>query len=86
MKQVKELKPDEQKIYSKISLDHSLVDVRIETWGQKFGTVRQVCNQYGIKYTETNGVVEFSAPKLRMQMLIEKLHFARVYYCKRKLV
>ena len=77
----KEIPIADKKIYASIDLGKMLIDVRSYSYGLKFGTVRDICNQFGIKVTVMpNRVLEFSAPKLRMQMFIEKLHFSRTRY------
>jgi len=77
----REIEITDKKIYASVNLDQMLIDVRSYTYGLKFGTVRDICNQFGIKITAMQkGVLEFSAPKLRMQMFIEKLHFSRTRY------
>jgi hypothetical protein len=69
-------------IYSNVDLDKMLLDVRQGRYGQKFGRVKDICRQYGIKYRQTPNGLEFTAPKLRLQMFIEKLHFSKTYYRK----
>ena len=77
----KEIVVPENKIRATVSLNQTLYDVRGNSYGLKFGTVEDICRQFGIKVTPlANGVLEFSAPKLRLQMLIEKLHFSRNKY------
>ena len=82
MKINKELKPSELKLFAKVSLTKQLYDVRPGRRGMSFGTVENVCRQYGISYKKTPSGFEFSAPKLRLQMLMEKLHFSRINYHK----
>jgi len=67
-------------VYSNIGLNFGLKDTRGDRPPLKFGTVEQVCRQYGIKYKQLDNCIEFYAPKLRMQCFIEKLHFARMPY------
>jgi len=78
---MKETKIEDKKIYAAVPLGRMLIDLRSNTYGIKFGTVEGMCKQFGVNVTVLkNGVLEFSAPKLRMQMLIEKLHFSRTRY------
>ena len=57
-----------------------LSDKRIYTRGMIFGTIESVSKQYGIKLKECEGYIELSAPKSRLQMVVEKLHFAAIKY------
>lgn len=75
-----EPKQEELTVYSKVALNKLLKDVRVNTYGFKFGTVESICKQFGIKYKVLSDCVEFKAPKLRLQMLIEKLHFSKTGY------
>lgn len=78
---MKEIKIEDKKIYASVSLGKMLIDLRSSTYGIKFGTVEGICRQFGVNVIELpNGVLEFSAPKLRMQMFVEKLHFSRTRY------
>ena len=67
-------------IYSGISLGKHLVDARPPTKGFYFGTVQEVCNQFGIKYRKIDNRYAFYAPKSRLQKFVEKLHFAGIGY------
>jgi hypothetical protein len=58
-----------------------LFDKRIYTRGMMFGTIESIAKQYGIKLQECQGYIELSAPKSRLQMMVEKLHFASIRYC-----
>lgn len=77
--------PKQQKhyIYSQISEDSELMDTRPHSYGIVFGNIKDVCRQYGIKYKVLARCIEFSAPRIRLQMFIEKLHFARRPYSKK---
>ncbi|TRZ83346.1 hypothetical protein D4R86_00850 [bacterium] len=66
------------KVYARISLNTILRDTRLRSNNCKFGKVEQVAKQYGIKTTVLGTCIEFEAPKARMQMFVEKLHFAGV--------
>jgi hypothetical protein len=74
------IKQPEYSIYAKVSENTSLMDTRSYSFGCKFGKVKDVCRQYGIKYKKLDTCIEFTAPKLRLQLFIEKLHFARKQY------
>jgi len=66
------------KVYARISLNSTLRDARYTSNQYKFGKVAQVAKQYGVKATVLETCIEFEAPKSRMQMFVEKLHFAGV--------
>ena len=65
---------------AKIGLDFSLVDKRIMSYGIVFGTAGQVAKQYGVKAFFNGKISIFSAPKTRMQMFVEKLHFSKIAF------
>lgn len=77
-----EIKQPELTTYSGVSLNRKLMDVRMGRYGLTYGTVEKVCKQYGIKYkkVENTKLTAFTAPKLRLQMFIEKLHFSKISY------
>ena len=72
-------------IYSRVNLDLPLFDHRPSTYGIKFGSVKDICGQYGIKIIPQQGYTQFTAPKGRLQMLVEKLHFSQMRYSKQPL-
>lgn len=74
-----QVKLQEISIYSKIGLHTELSDLYRRN-KMFFGTVEGICNQYGIKVEQVGDSLKFTAPKQRMQHLVEKLHFARVGY------
>ena len=77
----KELAVKDNRIYASVSLGKMLIDLRSGTYGCKFGSVENICRQFGINVNKMqDNVLEFSAPKLRMQMFVEKLHFSRTRY------
>lgn len=76
-----QIKQPEISIYSGVSLSKYLIDTRPNSYGISFGTVADVCKQYGIKCKKLENCIEFTAPKLRLQMFLEKLHFSRISYC-----
>lgn len=77
---MKDVKPEIITVYSRISFNSMLRDARYFSYMHVFGRVKDVANQYGIKATQRDGYIEFSAPKLRMQLFVEKLHFAGVSF------
>ena len=76
------LKQPEISVFSKVLMTKALRDVRQGHYGDKFGTVADVCRQYGIKYKKLSNCIQFIAPKSRLQLFIEKLHFSRTPYSK----
>jgi len=77
------VKQPELSIYSSVDLDKPLSDFRPSTYGGKFGTVKAICKQFGIKIVDHGSYRQFTAPKLRIQMLIERLHFSKKPYSKK---
>ena len=67
-------------IYSRVSPDKMLRDTRLWTKGRKFGRVMNICRQYGIKIEPMEKCIKYSAPKNRLQLFREKLHFSRTPY------
>ena len=72
-------------LYAKVDVNKKLSDIRDYTYGQRFGTIASICKQYGIKYNILDNCVEFSAPRVRMQLFIEKLHFSGTKYTHKKI-
>ena len=67
-------------IQSNISLSKVLEDQRPYYFGLIFGTVEQVCKQYGIKYEKQGNKTIFHAPRNRLIYFVEKLHFSGISY------
>jgi len=67
-------------IYSDVSLDKKLMDSRFGYIGLEFGTVKNLCKQYGIKYKQKDDCIEFIGRNDIMQVFMEKLHFSRSRY------
>ena len=63
-------------IFSPLNKWDVLTDLRQGTWGDVFGTVEQVARQYGINIEEKDYGLVFTAPKSRLQMFVERLHFS----------
>lgn len=87
MEEVKQIEPKEPEpcIYSTMPMNIALMDKRYGRAGLNFGTLERMCVTYGIKYRKLENCVEYKAPKSRLQLLIEKLHFSRSPYSKRPL-
>jgi len=73
-------KPSIITVYSKVSLNKMLRDTRYTSDGYVFGRVSTIAKQYGIKVRPTDTCNIFEAPKMRMQLFVEKLHFAGIYF------
>ena len=73
-------KPEEMSIFTTMSPDSKLKDIRVGKYGIKFGSLKVICSQYGLKYKIHATCTECYGPKNRMTYLIEKLHFSRNQY------
>ena len=82
MKTIKKPAVEEISVAANLGLDTVLVDRRLLSHGIIFGTVAQVASNYGIKVSvnPTGKGLIFTAPKNRMQLLAERLHFAKIAY------
>ena len=58
--------------------NYNLIDQRMKRKGISFGTIEEAAKQYGIKMTIKDKMFIYSSPKNRLQLFVEKLHFARV--------
>lgn len=67
-------------VYVKCNLGKRLLDQRPYTFEFDFGTIKNICQQYGIKYEQLPTCIAFTAPKTRIQLFLEKLHFSRIPY------
>ena len=74
------MKQSELVLYSTESAKTVLMDKRQYTYGIVFGTIEKVASQYGVKMEQNSGYLKFTAPKMRLQMFMEKLHFAAQHY------
>ena len=61
-------------------LSHTLIDKRRQSFGLRFGKIGDVARQYGITLEAVGSYWKCSAPKSRLQMFVEKLHFSGVPY------
>lgn len=57
-----------------------LIDRRQGFSGLVLGTSIDLARQYGIDVKKTAEGVQFTAPKNRLQVFVEKLHFAGIQY------
>jgi hypothetical protein len=77
---MQKIRPDITTIIAQVSPNKILVDQRLHKRFALFGNIMKVARQYGIKSRLIQGGIEFSAPKTRMQVFVEKLHFSQVKY------
>jgi hypothetical protein len=75
-----DIKPPVITIMARVRMESMLRDTRYFSYEHIFGKVEDVAKQYGVKATQKEGYMEFSAPKSRMQLFVEKLHFAGVAF------
>lgn len=74
-------KPEDISIFvPRVNLTTVMKDHRIvQKYGElKFGTIGQVAKNLGISVKNANGGLIFTAPKGRIQMFAEKLHFSLI--------
>ena len=67
-------------VYSQVYEDQILMDRRLGREGLVFGKVLDIASQYGIHMEKKNNGIIFSAPKSRMQIFVEKLHFSQIEF------
>ena len=77
---VKNPVPEEISIGTVFTPDFTLTDKRVMSRGIVFGTIGNVAKQYGIKMRMNGPIYIYTAPKSRLQLFVEKLHFAKVPY------
>ena len=73
---VRNQKAEDDFIKSSESLSKVLTDKRLGRRGLVFGTLENVAKQYGVKIIDLGTYRVFSAPKNRLQVFAEKLHFS----------
>lgn len=57
-----------------------LMDRRVGRYGLTMGTIEGICRQYGISISESNGYTILTAPRKRLQIIAEKLHFSGIRF------
>ena len=62
------------------NLDTMMVDYRPRKDRQSLGTVRQCLAQYGLALKVKDGKAFLKAPRNRMQLFLEKLHYSGMPY------
>jgi hypothetical protein len=72
--------PEQISVIIERSKDFSLIDKRLRTSGINFGTIQEVAKNLGVTLKDTDKGLVASAPKMRMQIFVEKLHFSGVRY------
>jgi hypothetical protein len=73
-------KPIELSLMSKVRLGTKLIDKRLKTGDIFFGTVEDVAKNLGIKVQVSGNYLIFTAPKNRLQLFSEKLHFSGIKF------
>lgn len=73
-------KPQNIKIFVQAYVGQQLMDKRKGRNGLVFGIIPDITRQYGIEFKEQENGFIFIGPTSRMQLLVEKLHFAGVNY------
>lgn len=73
-------RPDIVKVFVQAHPRQVLKDFRRSKYFSIFGNILSVARQYGIEVLSTDGGIVCQAPKSRMQIFVEKLHFAKVKY------
>ena len=68
-------------VFARVSTTQVLRDMRLYHNFVLFGNIMNVARQYGIESIPVQDGIKFSAPKSRMQMFVEKLHFSQIEYC-----
>ena len=70
-------------IYSKASPDRMLRDHRSPNLSRKFGFLKDVARHYGISCIPLENCIEYRAPRSRLLLFMEKLHFSMTPYSKK---
>ena len=73
-------KPPETSVYVRAPLNKPMMDLRPGHRGLKFGALGDVARQYGIRCRPLANCLEFTGPKPRIRVFVEKLHFSRTLY------
>ncbi len=71
-------KPEDIRIITQVPDTTELIDKRLYNNFARFGNIMDVARQYGIKSKKVSNGIEFYAPKSRLQMFVEKLHFSQM--------
>ena len=79
MKQFKP-KPQNVKIFAEVVEGQNLMDKRKGRSRLVLGVIPNIARQYGVEAKQENGGFVFIGPVKRIQLLVEKLHFAGVNY------
>ena len=66
--------------FARVNSDHMLYDRRMGYGRVIFGTVSDVAKQYRIKINETYEGLEFEGEQDKMQIFVQRLHFAGIPY------
>lgn len=83
MKVLEKAKPEIIYVFvPNVNENYFLKDYRLlQSYGEiNFGTIGQVAKNLGVSYKKKEDGLIFSAPKDRIQMFVEKLHFSLIEY------
>lgn len=72
--------PQELSVLVPVNRFFPLTDRRIRSNGIYFGTIEDVAKNLGVTLKDTDKGIVASAPKVRLQIFVEKLHFSGVPY------
>jgi hypothetical protein len=72
--------PQELSVFIPVNRFSPLIDKRTRSNGIYFGTIDDIAKNLGVKLKDTDAGVIASAPKMRLQIFVEKLHFSGVPY------
>jgi hypothetical protein len=62
------------------SVDVMMIDRRPRKNNQRFGTIRECLSQYGLSMKTKGGRAYLTAPRTRVQLFLEKLHYSGIPY------
>ena len=77
---MKKLNRPKIKIIAQATEDQMLYDKRLGYGRVVFGTVKNVAKQYRIKMSYTADGLEFEAEQHRMEIFVQRLHFAGIRF------
>jgi len=74
------IKQPDLTLKTRAKLSNVLIDRRLRSFGVVFGTLEAVARQYGVRIEDNGDYRICFAPKNRLQLFAEKLHFACVRF------
>jgi len=73
-------KPEMISVFVPVDKELLLSDKRTGRKGITTGTPASIAEQYGVEMKKADGGAIFSAPKARLQLFIQKIHFSGIPY------